>query len=317
MENCLFHYSQSCSSTHYKQRITYSIKVLFFAQTEYLLKVKDFDRKCFQDWMRVVRNIISRGDIDKDGKRPDIIRSPQTFDGVINLINELSYGCKNIYQHLASIDSQKSTFAKEQVEEEKIKSKIIRNKPSIKQLIFDSEDNELLRGRIDFLFYCINYDYNPEEINEIDLKLVQSVFSRYFNKEIEIDGKLQRAMLTIDVDGEYNFYNYWWSFWNVANATKRRLFDKYREIEYYIYSDYKDYFKKLVLLLCTKSLEDIASEFEAPTNMPNWKVRLIKESQLLDIESKSNFIAIPDNESCCYLLKSKRPRDMEGCIKIE
>jgi hypothetical protein len=295
---------------------SYSMKVLFYAQTEYLLNIEEFDKNHFRDWMRVVRNIISRGDIDKDGKRPDIIRSPQTFDGVINLIKELSNGCQNIYLYLATIKNIKSTFAKEQVEEERIKAKLIINNPSLKKLIFDSEDNELLRGRINFLFYCIDYEKN-EELDVEKLILVQTVFHRYFNKEIEINGKIQRAMLTIEVDGKYNFYDYWWSFWNVVNATKRRLFDKYREIEYYIYSEYREYFKKLVLLLCYKDYESIIADFNPPQEMPNWKKRLIKEKELLDDVSKSNYIAIPDDESCCYLLKSKRPRDMDGCIKIE
>lgn len=309
-------YEEGPYSTATIYRSSYSVKVLLFAQIEYLLKVKEFDQSYYNDWMRVVRNIISRGDIDKDGKRPDIIRSPQTFDGVISLINELSNGCHDIYGHLASVESLKSTFAKEQVEEEKVKAKIINHQPNLKQLIFDSEDNDLLRGRIEFLFYCIDYDYDPEGLDEKRLKQVQTVFSNYFNEETEIGGDLQRAMLTIDVNGEFEFYNYWWSFWNVINATKRRLFDKYREIEYYIYSEYKEYFKKLVIELCSKNLEAIAIDFVPPTSMPNWKKRLIKEKKLLDHDSKSSYVAIPDDNSCCYLLKSKRPRDMEGCIKI-
>jgi hypothetical protein len=51
--------------------------------------------------------------------------------------------------------------------------------------------------------------------------------------------------------------------------------------------------------------------------MPNWKVRLIKDADLLDNKSKSNYIAIPEDESCCYLLKSMRPRDIDGCVKID
>jgi len=296
---------------------SYSLKVLFYAQTEYLRRVDSFDRTYFLDWMRVVRNIISRGDIDKEGKRPDIIRSPQTFDGVINLINELAEGCQDIYNHLSSITSLKSTFAKEQIEEEKIKSKLIVEKPDLKKLIISCEDNELLRGRIDFIFYCIEYTNGSDEINEKMLEKVGNVFATYFNKEMEISGDLRRAILTIEVNGDFDFYNYWWSFWNVISATKRRLFDKYRELEYFIYSEQREYFKKLILQLCNKDLKTIVKDFDPPSTMPNWKVRLIKEPKLLDEISKSNYIAIPDDNACCYLLKSKRPRDMEGCEKVE
>jgi hypothetical protein len=267
--------------------------------------------------MRVVRNIISRGDIDKDGNRPDIIRSPQTFDGVINLINELSDGCNDIYLFLSKNGPLKSSFAKEQVEEEKLKAKLIISNPYLKKLIFNIEDNELLRGRIEFVFYCIDYDYKEENF-KIDLfQEVSNVFAKYFNNESEISNDLRRAFLTIEVDGKYEFYNYWWSFWNVANAAKRRLFEKFRELEYYIYSDYKIYFKRLVLKLIDDDLNAIINNFVPPCDMPNWKKRLIKDSNLLDSHSKSNYIAIPDDDSCCYLLKSKRPRDIEGCEKIE
>jgi hypothetical protein len=157
---------------------SYTVIVLFFAQTEYLSKVKIFNRTYFREWMRIVRNIVSRGDVDKDGLRPDITRSPQTFDGVINLISELSCGCENIYKYLESADNLRSTFAKYQVEEERNKAKLIINKPSLKDLIWKTEDNELLRGRIDFVFYCIAYKNDLESLDEKALLNVQIVFEK-------------------------------------------------------------------------------------------------------------------------------------------
>lgn len=58
---------------------SYTQKVLLFAQLEYFRTVADVESQKYLDWMGVVRNIISRGDIAKSGKRPDIVRSPQTF----------------------------------------------------------------------------------------------------------------------------------------------------------------------------------------------------------------------------------------------
>jgi uncharacterized protein with ParB-like and HNH nuclease domain len=95
---------------------SYSVKVLFYAQTEYIRKVADFKKDKFLDWMRVVRNIIARGDVEKNGTRPTIIRSPGQFDGVINLIHELSSGCEDIYSYLSS-NQIKSSFAKAQPNE--------------------------------------------------------------------------------------------------------------------------------------------------------------------------------------------------------
>jgi len=284
---------------------SYSQKVLFFAQVEYFRKTKEFDLQMYRNWMRVVRNIVSRGDVEKSGKRPDIVRSPQTFYGVINLISELSEGCSNIYTHLSELENLKSTFAKDQVEEERKKAKLILGDNEIKDSIHLLEDTDLLRGKIDFIFYCI--DYNESFDKELFLK-TQIVFCNHFGIEKEISNDLRRALLTIEVDGEYEFYK---------DSDKRCLIDKFREIEHYISTEFRAYFKQLLLRLIDKSLKDIVDEFNKPDNFPNWKYRLIKEPKLLDDSSKSNYIAILGDDSCCYLLKSKRPRDAQGCIKVE
>lgn len=294
---------------------SYTQKVLFFAQTEYLRNISKFNQALYQDWMRVIRNIVSRGALDKDGNRPDVIRSPETFNGVINLINELSEGCKDIYKYLSELDSLKSQFAKDQIEEEKNKAKLIITKPHLKQLIFDAEDNSLLNGKIEFIFYCMNYN---NDVNSFDEKLFNdliNVFKKYFNTET-ISNDLRRAFLTISVNNKYEFYNYWWSYWNIIGAVKRRLFDRFRELEYYLYCNERDYFKNLVLQLIHKDLKAIATDFSPPRKFPNWKLRLIKETNLLD-EAKSKYIAILEDDSKCYLLKSKRPRDTEGSTEVE
>lgn len=296
---------------------SYTTKVLFYAQTEYIRRNPKFNNEKFYEWMRVIRNIVSRGDSDRDGKRVNIIRSPQTYNGVINLVNELSEGCSDIYAFLNNAII-KSTFAKEQVEEEKIKAKLILSDLNLKESIWKAEDNKLLRGSIRFLLYCINYDKNSN-LDEFDKELflnLNRVFEVYFNKEYDISPDLRRAFLCISVDGEYKFYNYWWSRWSVNNYEKRKILDNYGELEYLMLSDKKEYFKKLVLLLIDKNLNKIAEDFIPPEDMPNWKRRLIKEKNLLN-NAKSNYIAIAEDNSCCFLLKSRRPRDTKGCIEIK
>lgn len=301
---------------------SYSQKVLFFAQTEYLRKVQDFKLSKYQDWMRVIRNIVSRGDVAKNGKRPTIIRSPQTFDGVINLIAELSAGCEDIYEYLSNVKHVKSSFAKEQMEEEKLKSKIIISNNIYRQTIFDLEDTNLLQGRIEFALYCIDYK-SKEYFDSSFLDKVVSILNKYFSKDADITNKVRRALLTIsNNEGDYNYYGYWWSFWNVVSANKRCLIrNNLRELEFYIYgnssNDYRIYLKNLILKLIDNTLDEIIEGFIPPEEMPNWKIRLIKESELLDNKCKSNYIAIPEDDSCCYLLKSMRPRDLNGCEKIK
>lgn len=298
---------------------SYTHKILFFAQTEYLLNNNIVDKEKYEEWMRVVRNIVSRADITPDGKRNDIVRSPETFNGAINLVNELSAGCKDIYDYLNN-NSVSSSFAREQVKEEILKAKILINTPHNKELIHKTEDNELLRGRITFALECANY---KDKIDTIDFELlqkVQMVFETYFNKEMECGNlefdKLRRALLTIEVNGNYCYYNYWWSYWNAGEAEKRKLFPLYREVEYFIgLSEYNIYFKKLVTVLINQSYDEIISNFVKPESMENWQYRLIKEENLL-FNCNAKYIAISQDRSYCYLLKGKRPSDTDGCQKI-
>lgn len=298
---------------------SYSHKILFYAQTEYLLRNETVDQKKYEEWMRVVRNILSRADLTVDGKRNDIVRSPETFTGAMNLINEIAAGCSDIYEYLRTT-TVVSSFAREQIREEILKAQIIYKDDSKKDLVFKTEDNELLRGKIIFALECAGYKSKIEEIDFDLLSSVQLVFEKYFNKDldnnyIEFD-LFRRSMLTIEVEGKYQFYNYWWSYWNAGEAEKRKLFPLFREIEYFIgKQEYKIYFKKLVLLLINKEYSEIISGFVKPENMENWQYRLIKESTLLN-NCSTKYIAIPEDRTYCYLLKSKRPSEMEGNKKI-
>ncbi|WP_323756355.1 DUF262 domain-containing protein [Roseivirga sp.] len=310
-------YEDNSTSTIQRDSATYTQKVLFFAESVFYKKNDQANRETYEDWMRVVRNIISRADIDKDGSRPDIVRSPQSFDGIINLINELSDGCQSIYQFLAKEPNLKSQYAKDQINEEIVKAKLINHNSSFKEVIFKAEDNELLRGKISFLFHCIDYDFEPTNFNIALFEAVSGVINKYFDNEKSLNNEIRRAMLTIEVEGIYEFYSYWWSYWHIGQSTKRRLFDRFREIEYCINHDhYREYFKHFTLKLLDKSPSQIACEFVAPEPFPNWKLRLIKENNLLDQFNKTNHIAIAEDNTHCYILKSKRPREIEGNVKI-
>jgi len=152
------------------QNASYPLKVLFYAQTEYLNNVSEFNQEKFQEWMRVIRNIVARGDVENTGNRPTIIRSPGQFDGVINLIHELSSGCENIYSYLSS-NQIKSSFAKEQIEEEKLKAKLIIANPDNQNIIFRTEDTRLLQGKISFALYCIDHKDSMElDINKLECR---------------------------------------------------------------------------------------------------------------------------------------------------
>jgi hypothetical protein len=121
---------------------SYNQRVLFYAQNSYLIKVGTIseNKEQFLNWMRVVRNIVQNSTID----------SATTLIGAINLINELSNGCSNIYTHLSYDNFElKSGFAKEQVEEEKVKAK---NFNEFSYQIKEIEDSNFFKGSVSFLF---------------------------------------------------------------------------------------------------------------------------------------------------------------------
>lgn len=299
---------------------SYSHKVLFYAQTRYLMSSTTIRHDRYEEWMRVVRNIVSRADLTADGKRSDIVRSPETFNGAIGLINELANGCEDINSFLCSAQIS-SAFAREQVREEVLKAKIIQKYPDHKELLFQTEDNELLRGKIMFALKCAGYRAKISEIDFELLEKIQKVFAQHFNKELESGNpefdKFRRAMLTIEVSGRYQYYNYWWSYWNAASAEKRKLFPIFREIEYFIgLNEYSIYFEKLILKLTQADYDSILANFTKPNNMENWQYRLIVEEDLLS-HCASKYIAISPDRTYCYLMRSKRPSDTLGSKKVE
>jgi hypothetical protein len=95
------------------QNASYTQKVLFYAQTEYLRINSDLKTRNFKIGCGLLGILFVVGDVTKNGDRPAIIRSPQTFDGVISLISDLANGAEDIYKFL-STDTFDASFAKEQ-----------------------------------------------------------------------------------------------------------------------------------------------------------------------------------------------------------
>lgn len=300
---------------------SYTQKVIFFAQTEYILRNQNVNSRLFDEWMRVIRNIVNRGDIERSGSKASIVRSPESFDGAINLIRELAEGSSDIYKFLSThkINSQ---FAKSQIEEEQMKAKLICYEENYKKAIFEAEDIDFFNGRISLLFECIDYQGDEKTFDLDKFISITNVVKTYIDKGIT--DKLRRALLTISTgDGNYHYYGYWWSWSYTVDANKRCLITKKSELEYYVYGNYKGrdeyrpYLVNLLKKLVDYNLDQIIDMFIPPATMPNWKKRLIKEPDLLTKHCKSKYIAIPANEDCCYLLKGIRPRDIDSCYKVQ
>lgn len=161
------------SETSYKQR------VLFFAQTQYLLDSRGFNQEFFSHWMRVIRNIVQNITID----------SAAGFIGAIGLINELSIGSSNIYEYLAK-NEIKSGVASIQTKEEKLKAGLILN--NWKSQIFKIEDDSFLKGEIKFL---LDYSKTSDVCVYEKFKTLTDIFLLLFESK---DDLLRRALLTQD-----------------------------------------------------------------------------------------------------------------------
>jgi len=281
---------------------TYKQRALFHAQTEYLLNVKVFDQEAYSNLIRVIRNIVQNSTVD----------SSSAFRGIINLLNELMPACENIYS-LVSNCNIKSKFAEGQVKEEIVKSEIINN---INQnVLFKTEDTNFCKGRISFVLYCVDFE-KGNIFDHLKLEKIQSVIEKHLSND-DITNEFRRLLFTIE---DSKFYNYWSSWVYAIDEPKRCLISDINDLKDYAYGNSRHYLKTLLNQLTEKEISVIINEFiilnDVSIQIPNWKKRLIQEPKLLDDYCQSHYIAVPDNEEYCYLLKVRKPRDKNTCKKI-
>ncbi|MFH6993691.1 DUF262 domain-containing protein [Flavobacterium sp. FlaQc-48] len=279
---------------------TYKQRSLFFAQTQYLLNTKEVNQEFFSAWMRVIRNIVQNTTID----------SASGYVNAIGLINELSKGSNDIYKYLTE-NEIKSGVSANQVSEEKLKASISK----FKNVISVMEDTNFCKGRIKFSLDCLEFDEkNPESFSPEKLEKIRTVIETHFN-ENDISNDFRRGLFTIK---DNQFYNYWWSWLYAVNAPKRCLIENITDLKNFAYNDnFKKYLIELVQKLTENDLETIISNYEIPSNMPNWKKIIIKEKGILDA-SHQHYIAIKEDQSCCWLIpQSKVANSREGVEKCK
>lgn len=286
-----------------KKETTYKQRVLFYAQTTYLINSNEFNKDKFSQWLRVIRNIIQNSTVD----------SAATFIGAIGLIKEIANGHIDIYQYLSK-ENIKSVFALSQTKEEVIKAKLIIHSDDNKNAIFKTEDTNFCKGEIRFALNTVGYLDNEAVFNFIELEKVQEVIEKYLSNK-DITNEFRRALLTI---GNNDFYNYWVSWSSGTDTRKRRLIENTGDLKInFTKNNNLYYLKELLNLLTFKEPKDIIEEFSYPDDMPNWKKRLIKEPELLNKYGQSHYFGISNDNSFCLLFKNKkRPGNKKECKEI-
>jgi hypothetical protein len=294
-DNTLFIELISDRVTTYKQR------VLFYAQTKYLINPEAFDSESFSNWLRVSRNIVQNSTID----------SSNTFIGAIGLINEIASGCKQIYQYLSS-NSITSGFAFSQTAEEILKSKIMSN--DNKKVIIATEDTSFCKGKIGFALYCIDFEHPEDNFDIMILSDIHKSIDKHLS-ETDITNDFRRGLFTVK---ENKFYDYWDTSWLYAvSAPKRCLIKDVSELKAYAYNlRFRDNLKELLIQLTKIELPELLHNYIIPDKMPKWKARIIKEHGLLDFSNR-HFIAVKEDECCWLIPQGKVSNSKEGASKCK
>lgn len=298
--------------TMFKQLVyrgmTYWQYVMLFAQTEFLLRVRngshgDTDKwsGAFADWMRVIRNIVYNSTID----------SPATFVSAITLIGELAEGCGGIYPWLAT-HTVKAGHAKEQVRQEILKAKIIVADDANRETIHATEDTAFCKGDIGFPLYCIGCDA-PDNFDRGLLQKLCLIIESDLDPDKEVTDDMKRALLTV---GNNDYYNVWGS-WSYNFGCAKRFLLRYNEELFNFIADseyWRPYLRDLLLQRMEMSYAEIADSYVIPDGMPRWKTKLIKGKAKID---GATYILIPEDQSYCLLSWQQRPKWDDQVVEVK
>lgn len=173
-----------------KKEPSYSDGILFYAVTSYLIDKNEnekIDNNAFSDWIRVIRNLVENSRIDES----DI------YSRAIKGINSLLPRKDDILSYLATSNLNELTgFSKEQVEEEKIKARIMIRDDAHKQSIIEVERKlPYFKGNIISVLFLSDF------VNKDDFSLLM----KYANIEASLfdadgprgDGILLRQALCV------------------------------------------------------------------------------------------------------------------------
>jgi hypothetical protein len=277
------------SQINQSQRVIFLGIVLFIERNNAIKN--ELDRVRFARWMRVVRNIVENASID----------SAETMAGVIRLINELSPHSGDIYTFLAGNNSLKSNAAKEQVNEEQAKAKLILTDKTgqFEREIIDAENHHFFRGQIYFLLHISGGDIK-QFIKYRDR--AKAVFTRDIEKSPCRFHRVLAALIYKQPIDDRDYYAQDWSAWRryyfMNEDAIRSSMLRHNE---------EDFYYKLVKLL----LDTVASEKEFDKIIQNisfdektWQTFFISSTHCFDYCQQK--LITWKSEGEIYLLKHSR-----------
>lgn len=185
-----------------ESKLSYWDRAKFYAIALFLIKnrnLTDENKEQFAKWKRVTFNLINN----------TLIQRPEEFVRAIRSLKLLSEKIDEIYEYLSSNQCKIDFYLQSQVEEEKIKSKLISD-DSWKEVILNSEKHWYFDGQIGFIL-----ELSQDEKGQYNIEKFQNYAQKcqnIFDKELMDNDEhlLQRALLAkgdylIEIGRNYTF----------------------------------------------------------------------------------------------------------------
>lgn len=166
-------------------KLEYSELVMFAAFALYLQANEDnVDSAEFQEWMRVVSNLVQNSDIER----------PDEFERSLGGLKKLLPHSRQILRYMADEDLGSLGFSQQQLEEESVKARLLRADAGWESRIHSAEGHGYFQGQISFLLDfsgVVAYagDKAIKDWDEPAHRQLQDAFDLYLKKaQITFDG---------------------------------------------------------------------------------------------------------------------------------
>jgi DNA-binding PadR family transcriptional regulator len=281
---------------------------VFYGFSLYIKNDVSLDAAKLADWLCFIRNIISNVPID----------SYVPFVSAKKHLDEFALKSGSIYSHLNTLETANTGFSLEQMKEEIEKAKIYTKSPEAKQLIQEIENCNFCRGRVGFVFECLDITNSVPDVAR--LEKMKDILFEHLN-ENDISNDFRRALLTV---ADNCYYTFWQASAHIPDGyidygplmdkpqycliTARNKENDKADIRNFAQKAERRYLKMLLMdniLTNGKKLREIIEEFEVPPDMPSWKQLLIKEDRWLELDGKNPRFLIIDGDHA-FLRQSKK-----------
>ncbi|ETI91004.1 MAG: hypothetical protein Q607_CBUC00038G0020 [Clostridium butyricum DORA_1] len=148
------------------EKRTYKNRILFHAIVKYFYMSKGNYDNSFEQWFRIIKNLINNTQID----------DKKTYKRAIEGINKLAENFDNLLKYFAN-EGVVSGFLQEQIKEEQIKAKIIINDKKFAEEIYKAEQHPYFGGKI-----CSALYYAEDNSHKYNME----IFLLYWNKISEL-----------------------------------------------------------------------------------------------------------------------------------